>query len=403
MKKLFGILLVTALTSCGNENTIAQSPKSNTDYKNIIGKPIKMGNLEIAQNDFPNEMNWPDAKTACKALGDGWRLPTKSELRTLYATFVFNKSDTKIFLVGLNYWSSASVNVGATAKSVGAEDNYNGAWLQDFSNGKNYKYHKSGRYDVRAVRGFELPEEPEKLEEPNVQADVPASVIGKPISLQKFVVAQYDFPKKMSWGDAKVVCARLGKGWRLPTKNELNVMYRYKNKFYRSFATTTYWSSTEENSSFVWYQSFGGGGGTYYTGPNSLLLVRAVRDFELPEVPKVFEEPGVPASVIGKPISLQKFVVAQYDFIEEMSWGDAKAACAKLGEGWRLPTKNELNLLYQNKDKIGGFANFIFWSSTEYDDRNAWGQDFRDGLQSVSNQGDYSESAKYNVRAVRDF
>lgn len=29
---------------------------------------------------------------------------------------------------------------------------------------------------------------------------------------------------------------------------------------------------------------------------------------------------------------------------------------ADLGDGWRLPTKDELNVLYENKDKIGGFA-----------------------------------------------
>ena len=28
----------------------------------IIGKPVKIGNLLVAQNDFPNVMNWNDAK-----------------------------------------------------------------------------------------------------------------------------------------------------------------------------------------------------------------------------------------------------------------------------------------------------------------------------------------------------
>ena len=40
-------------------------------------------------------------------------------------------------------------------------------------------------------------------------------------------------------------------------------------------------------------------------------------------------------------------------------------ACAALGGGWRLPTKDELNILYENKDKIGGFASNNYWSSTE--------------------------------------
>ena len=104
------------------------------------------------------------------------------------------------------------------------------------------------------------------------------------------------------------------------------------------------------------------------------------------------------ASVIGKPIRLQKFDVAQYDFIEEMNWGDAKAACAKLGKGWRLPTKDELNLLYQNKDKIGGFAGAYYWSSTERNSYNAYLANFHNG-----SQFKYFKIYGYNVRAVRAF
>ena len=65
----------------------------------------------------------------------------------------------------------------------------------------------------------------------------------------------------------------------------------------------------------------------------------------------------------------------------EMSWEDAKKACADLGDGWRLPTKDELNILYENKDKIGGFATGYYWSSTEVDNGTAWDQDFDDGAQ----------------------
>ena len=104
------------------------------------------------------------------------------------------------------------------------------------------------------------------------------------------------------------------------------------------------------------------------------------------------------ASVIGKPIRLQKFEVAQYDFIEEMNWKDAKAACAKLGKGWRLPTKDELNVLYIYKDKIGGFASYGYWSSAEYSSYSAWKQSFSSGIQ--NSEYKFSE---YNVRAVRTF
>jgi len=57
---------------------------SDGDIIDFIGKPIKIENLEVTQNDFPKQMNLNEAKIACKRLGSGWRLPTKEELNTLY-------------------------------------------------------------------------------------------------------------------------------------------------------------------------------------------------------------------------------------------------------------------------------------------------------------------------------
>ena len=84
----------------------------------------------------------------------------------------------------------------------------------------------------------------------------------------------------------------------------------------------------------------------------------------------------------------------------EMNWEDAMKACADLGDGWRLPNREELNVLYENKDKIGGFGDYGYWSSSEYDNDDAWGQDFLDG-----NQDPYSgyggKMFYLYVRAVR--
>ncbi len=104
------------------------------------------------------------------------------------------------------------------------------------------------------------------------------------------------------------------------------------------------------------------------------------------------------ASVIGKPIRLQNFEVAQYDFEADMNWDDAKLACAKLGKGWRLPTKNELNVMYKNKNRIGGFSDNSYWSSTEAVFNSAWFQSFYGGTQVNLGKGD----AVY-VRAIRTF
>ena len=71
--------------------------------------------------------------------------------------------------------------------------------------------------------------------------------------------------------------------------------------------------------------------------------------------------------VTGDPIRIGRIEVAQYDFPKAMKWDVAREVCQKLGEGWRIPTKSEINLLYKNKNKIGGFINDYYWSSKEYD------------------------------------
>ena len=80
-----------------------------------------------------------------------------------------------------------------------------------------------------------------------------------------------------------------------------------------------------------------------------------------------------------------------------LTWEEAKAYCKSLGDGWRMPTRVELLLMYEAKEEIGGFANTIYWSSTEYDDFNAWFQFFNNGYQSTN-----SKYGTYYVRAVKD-
>lgn len=67
---------------------------------------------------------------------------------------------------------------------------------------------------------------------------------------------------------------------------------------------------------------------------------------------------------------------------------------------WYLPTLAELNLIYLNKDKIGGFASYGCWGSTEYDKYGAWRQYVANGKQ---NYGSDYKNDRGDVRAVRAF
>lgn len=85
-------------------------------------------------------------------------------------------------------------------------------------------------------------------------------------------------------------------------------------------------------------------------------------------------------------VRIASLEVMDWDLGNQMEWGPAQKACAALGNGWRLPTINELNLLYNYKDEIGGFNLNNYWSSSLLEHENdAWSQSFLEGVQSEAN------------------
>lgn len=108
---------------------------------------------------------------------------------------------------------------------------------------------------------------------------------------------------------------------------------------------------------------------------------------------------GQSSVIIGTPIRIGNIEVAQNDFPTDMNWANANDSCAKLGEGWRLPTKDELHLLFEKKDEIGGFVTQYYWSSTIYDQGYAWVEQFEKYSMTMVNNPKYLNF----VRAVRSF
>ena len=67
-------------------------------------------------------------------------------------------------------------------------------------------------------------------------------------------------------------------------------------------------------------------------------------------------------------------------------------------DDWFLPSKDELNLLYLERDVVGGFAKFSYYSSSQDNNISAWYHNFIDGI-----QGKVLKNIKRRVRAVRAF
>jgi uncharacterized repeat protein (TIGR02543 family) len=65
---------------------------------------------------------------------------------------------------------------------------------------------------------------------------------------------------------------------------------------------------------------------------------------------------------------------------------------------WHLPSKDELAQLYIQSPGFGGFSTDWYWSSSEFDARTAWIQNFYDGSQ-LNNY----KVTSYHVRPVRAF
>jgi len=106
--------------------------------------------------------------------------------------------------------------------------------------------------------------------------------------------------------------------------------------------------------------------------------------------------------MLENPFSGKIIQLAFEDFKNKMDWNQAKQFCTQMGEGWRLPDKEEMQLIFSEmllKDK-GKFKHDRYWSATEIDMDNALV--FLFYPETTHYYGDYPKEFLYWVRAVRD-
>jgi len=100
------------------------------------------------------------------------------------------------------------------------------------------------------------------------------------------------------------------------------------------------------------------------------------------------------------------FEVYHRDLDDRYPWQEAVKVVDALGDGWRLPTKDELDQVYPKRDELdeiyqtteecGGFGDYFYWTSAEYVAYSAWYRDF-----SYGDQNSFGNQNRFRVRPVR--
>lgn len=102
-----GAIYKPCVTGTSTVGTVSSASVTNSykssggQYSNVIGNPIDLGTILVAEFDFPESLTYYDAKQKANAVGDGWRLPTKEEHQ---GAICLNKSRIPN-LLAVAYWS----------------------------------------------------------------------------------------------------------------------------------------------------------------------------------------------------------------------------------------------------------------------------------------------------------
>lgn len=106
---------------------------------------------------------------------------------------------------------------------------------------------------------------------------------------------------------------------------------------------------------------------------------------------------------IGKPIRFTYVEVAQNDYPKELTYDEAIKITKSVGNGWRLPTKEELLKMYEKREFIKGFEWGEYYLSNEIYGKNfVYTVEFADGKLDKGWRYFNGNKIYYNVRLIRN-
>jgi hypothetical protein len=239
-----------------------------------------------------------------------------------------------------------------------------------------------------------------------------SEIIGNSIKLGHLEIAKNSFPKKMNWFDANKACENLGNGWRLPTVEEFDFMFRSKiiGGGFMDMGGLYYWSSAESGELHAIAVEGLSKKRKFPTLKRQYCIVIAVKNINGDTSTKTYNKTTkINSSRIFESVGIKaknekhKFEVYEKDLNETMTYYEAKKACKKLGKNWRVPLKEELDEINKHRNTIAGLRDTIYWSCTlfsmgSYNRAYFYIMNFQTG--NSRNYGEISED-KYYVRPVR--
>jgi len=380
--------------------------------------PDGKSGLLVHQPDytFKDMNNWTNARASCEKLGPGWRLPTSEELIAMHKV-----SGAITLQKYAMYWSND-------------EKLPNSAAYLNAIRGTIEIMDKTKVNDVRAVRSFPSGAEL-KLGQEYLGGLV---VLLNDDLLSGLIIQKNDMPTLMNWNKAMSECSKLGAGWRLPSRDELRSIHwsnilQLKN---------TYWSITKGNSHSAFICKLGiplaANGNVVVIDENH--SVRAVRSF--PDVgttntssntsssttsstsfpsSNTSNSPAANNNSNGNATQLKigqeylgglivilnndgksGLIIQKNDVPTLMNWNDAMLEGSKLGEGWRLPSRDELRDIHNNN--VLQLKN-NYWSITKANSHHAYICELGIGYKNSGHaNGKFVDIfEKYSVRVVRPF